>query len=1267
MDSAPLLATALLHAKERRLGPMDLLSSVGHLTAAGDGSGVIELYRTWLAHNADNPVSYAMYFNYAALLSQAGDAEGARTALNEAIRINPDFLPPYINLGHALERLGLVGEGVQQWYKVVERLGQINGEGLNYKTTALKQIGRVLEQYQIDENAEDALRLALDINPNQLDVIQHWVSLRQRQCKWPVIKPWGQLTQEHLLKGISALSLAAHTDDPLLQLANAAHYCKTNVGRPERTFDARHARLKAAPPGARRKIGYLSSDLREHAIGFLTAELYEVHDRSRVEVFLYYCGHKVKDATHQRIKAAADHWIDIGGMSDEQAAEKMAADGIEILVDVNGYTHSARIKLLSMRPAPVIVNWLGFPGSLGSPAHHYLIADDFIVPRESEIYYAEKVLRLPCYQPNDRKRVISERRPTRTEVGLPEDAFVFCCFNGVHKITPFTWARWMKILRNVPNSVLWLLDSIATTSQRLKQHAAAAGIDPGRIIFAKKARNPDHLARYPLADLFLDTTPYGAHTTSSDALWMGVPVLTLAGRSFAARVCGSLLKSAGLPELICSTPERYVGVAIDLARNTDKLLALRGRLAAQRDSCVLFDTPLLAARLEDLYDEMWADFIADRLPRPDLSNLEVYNDIGCALDGNTVELQGIPDYREVYRQKLAEHDRFSYLRPDNRLWTAEQSPAPAPNAAPAPTNPAPTNPAPTNIVLAVPSETAQSLLQKAQVALARGALDEGADLLDSALDLDPADAGVLDLAARVALLQGELDDAEAYARRAVDARPLIPMGLTLAEVMKAKGNLAGAENFFASVLQTSPADMRALTGLADIHEQTGRRAEAISAYQAALNVEPGNLALAARFANLQSIADLGRGLAALEKARPAENAGLSARLAYFNQVTPYKEWAARAERGLMPYHATALTELYFDHAKAERDAYEAVADAVLAREPAHADAAGAKAVCLTSRGARKDADAYFKVVARAQPDSIYHNITADDGIYRKLEAMDDVALTRALPPLLDVVPQSFTPGPIIYLSCNYGYFADFARPMLLSIDDVAPAARVHLHVMDAGVAQMEHVVSFCAGLKAARVAVSAERPGIDVLGLMPARCYYHAIRLVRMYQHLKHYHQPLWLMDVDALMHRDPAPMFGLIGEADAAFRARPGRWEPWNQFNASVMAVAPAPKGTAYLRLMAAFIADAHARDDLHWGIDQLAMYQVHEYLKDQGRAPTVRLLDDRAVDYEYYEDGFVWCNSGKGKFSQLQQLAGNAASSADSQKVSYFEALKKYAARLR
>ncbi|MEJ0045695.1 MAG: hypothetical protein WDN04_05920 [Rhodospirillales bacterium] len=339
-------------------------------------------------------------------------------------------------------------------------------------------------------------------------------------------------------------------DDPVLQLANAHRYHLRDAA-PAAPYTA-----GAWPPpeqtGPRRlRIGYVSSDMREHAVGYLTAELFALHDRDRVEVFAYYCGPEREDALQARFRVTADHWTDIGKMTDPPGAAAIVGDRIDILIDLNGYTKDGRIKLFGYRPAPCIVNWLGFPGTTGSPHHHYIIADDFIIPPEDEIFYTEKVLRLPCYQPNDRQRVVAADGMTRAEAGLPEGAFVFCVFNGPHKITAEMFATWMAILRGVPGSVLWVLCADEEVCARLRAHAVAAGIDATHLVFAGREPNARHLSRYRLADLFLDTAPYGAHTTASDALWMGVPVLTVAGRGFAARVCASLVRAAGVPELVC--------------------------------------------------------------------------------------------------------------------------------------------------------------------------------------------------------------------------------------------------------------------------------------------------------------------------------------------------------------------------------------------------------------------------------------------------------------------------------------------------------------------------------------------------------------------------------------------------------------------------------------------------------------------------------------------------------------------------------------------
>lgn len=654
-------------AFSRQLPIADLFNAATVLKAEGRHRENVDLYKTWIAYNFDDQFLYAVYFNYGVALADAGDRSGAIVALREAIRLKPDFYPPYINLGRLLEDSGQIGRAVAQWMALTDKLSVVSGESVGHKTTALQQIGRVLESIHNDEAAEDALKQSLEIDRHQPEVVQHWIALRQRQCKWPVLAASDRVGKADLVAGISSLSLANLADDPMFQLAKAHHYAKNTLGRPARrtpVYDEANARRHSG----RLRIGYVSSDLREHAVGFAMTDVMELHDRERFEIHAYYCGIARTDETQARIRRGVDHWVDINALSDEQAAAKIAADGIDILVDLNGYTKDARTKVFAHRPAPIAVNWFGFPGTMGSPYHHYLVADPFIVPPESEIYYSEKVLRLPCYQPNDRKRVVAETRPSRRDAQLPENAFVYCSLNGMQKLTSITFDRWMAILAEVPDSVLWLLAGTKETNERLRQYAAQRGIAPERLVFAEKMPNPQHLARYPLADLFLDNFPYGAHTTAADALWMGVPIVTFAGRSFASRVCGSVVQAAGIGELVCETPQAYVARAIELGRDRDKLAAIRRKLVAGHDASLLFDTPKLVRGLEELYAQMWGDFENDALPAPDLRNLEIYHEIGLGLDLENIERLSDDAYRALYEEKLSEWDNIFPIAPDARLW-----------------------------------------------------------------------------------------------------------------------------------------------------------------------------------------------------------------------------------------------------------------------------------------------------------------------------------------------------------------------------------------------------------------------------------------------------------------------------------------------------------------------------------------------------------------------------------------------------------------------
>lgn len=661
---------AIARATARELSVVDLFKATSTLDSINQRPLALEIYKTWIAFNADNDLLFAVYYNYGVALSAVQDRNGAINALRECTRLKPDFQPSYINLGRALEDSGKNGEAVTQWLKLCTNLAAVNGESVTHKTSALQQIARVLEAANSDVAAEDALKQSLDINVHQQEVIQHWISLRQRQCKWPVIVEWERVSRKALNAGISSLSLACHADDPMYQLAQAYHYAFNVVGMPKPAAPTQSNRN-----GDKLRIGYISSDLRGHAVGFAMTDVMETHDRQNFEIFAYYCGINRPDATQERIKKAVDHWVDLTGMDDDQAAARIAADGVDIIVDLNGYTRDARTKVFARKPAPIAVNWFGFPGTMGTPYHHYIIADETIIPASDEIYYSEKVLRLPCYQPNDRNRPIAAHRPARAEAGLPENAFVFCSFNGMQKIKPRGFQRWMTILNRVPGSVMWLLGDRPDSCERLRKVAVESGVAPERLIFAENKPNPEHLARYPLADLFLDSLPYGAHTTAADALWRGVPILTMPGRSFASRVCASLVTAAGVPELICATPEAFIEEAVAYGTDPVKLAAIKAKLNASLPTCALFDTPSLVGHLENLYRQMWVDFKRGALPIPDLRNLAVYHEIGAGLDLENIEALSDEAYVAQYKEKLAEWNASYPIPRDERLWRADETDA----------------------------------------------------------------------------------------------------------------------------------------------------------------------------------------------------------------------------------------------------------------------------------------------------------------------------------------------------------------------------------------------------------------------------------------------------------------------------------------------------------------------------------------------------------------------------------------------------------------
>jgi predicted O-linked N-acetylglucosamine transferase (SPINDLY family) len=364
--------------------------------------------------------------------------------------------------------------------------------------------------------------------------------------------------------------------------------------------------IPARLPRPKIRIGYLAGELREHATSILMTGVFECHDRERFEVYAFDNGWDDGGELRRRQNAAFHKIINISKVGDLEAARIIAENEIDILIDLNGFFGAGRQEVFAFKVSPVQVSYLGCPGTMGTDYFDYLIADGVVIPEGSDSYYDEKIVRLPhTYQANDFKRKVSERVFTRAEMGLPEQGFVFCCFNNNYKITPETFSQWMRILQKVEGSVLWLFETSQASVLNLRREAEKRGVHPDRLIFAQPLPSPEHLARHRLADLFLDTLPYNAHTTASDALWMGLPLVTQVGTTFPGRVAASLLTALGVPELITQTPEAYEALAIELALAPAKLKAVREKIISQRATAPLFNTKLFTRHFEQALQAMY--------------------------------------------------------------------------------------------------------------------------------------------------------------------------------------------------------------------------------------------------------------------------------------------------------------------------------------------------------------------------------------------------------------------------------------------------------------------------------------------------------------------------------------------------------------------------------------------------------------------------------------------------------------------------------------
>jgi predicted O-linked N-acetylglucosamine transferase (SPINDLY family) len=565
--------------------------------------------------------------------------DDALASYEHAIRFRPGYAEAYNNRGNALREVRRLEEALASYEQAIElkpdyveahnnrgvtqlELKRFDAALASYeRAIALKpdaaeahnNRGQVLRRLQRYSDAAQAFARVLELAPAYSFAQGNLLHAKMLCCDWTDLGALYESTRrDSLLRkpAASPFGYQAFCDsEQELRICAEVYAAETFPKQDIQICAGKRSRA------GKIRIGYVSGEFREHATAILMAGLFELHDRNRFEIFAFDNGGGDGSEIRARIDSAFSEIVDIRRMSDASAASLVNRKGIDILVNLNGYFGELRQGIFCYRPSPVQVNYLGFPGTMGAEYFDYLIADGTLIPDASRQHYSEKIAYLPgCYQVNDRRRAAAGPPPSREELGLPRAGFVFCCFNNNYKITPGTFDGWMRILEQVDGSVLWLLEDNPAAARNLCKEAAGRGVRPDRLIFARRMPLPAHLARHRAADLFIDTLPYNAHTTASDALWAGLPLLTCAGRTFAGRVAASLLKAVDLPELITTTQEQYEALAVALATNPLRLDQIRQVLERNRLTAPLFDTRLFARRIEDAYAQMYERYQADLPP-----------------------------------------------------------------------------------------------------------------------------------------------------------------------------------------------------------------------------------------------------------------------------------------------------------------------------------------------------------------------------------------------------------------------------------------------------------------------------------------------------------------------------------------------------------------------------------------------------------------------------------------------------------------------------
>jgi protein O-GlcNAc transferase len=545
-----------------------------------------------------NPLDSLAYYNRGAVLKDLRQLEQALESYNRAVTLNPEYVEAFVNRGNILQELQRHEEAIASFDKAIELKPAL--------AAAFKNRGSSLLYLKRFEAAIASFDSAIALDAHSPYLLGMRRNAQMLICEWSGLNDDIAALSDALRRRrpiCTPYTLLAVSDSPALQRCAAEIWTRDNC--PPTEVAPISMRVKTA----KIRIGYFSPDFRIHPVAVLAAQVFESHDRSRFETTAFSLGPRTNDAMRIRLQSAFDRYIDVADQTDSEVAAQARAAGIDIAVDLAGFTENCRTGIFALRAAPSQVNYLGYPGTMGAPYMDYLIADQTVIPESHRQFYSEKIVYLPhCYLPHDSTRRISETVYSREQLGLPAEGFVFCCFNNSLKLTPEVFDRWMRILRRVEHSVLWLSQGNASAAANLHREAKRRGMDAVRIIFAERIASPEeHLARLRVADLFLDTHPYNAHATAIDALWAGLPLLTYAGQSFAGRVGASLLRTLGIPELIAETPEQYEEMAVQLAGDAPRLAALRQKLAERHNQPPLFDGRHLARHLEAAYTAIYEE------------------------------------------------------------------------------------------------------------------------------------------------------------------------------------------------------------------------------------------------------------------------------------------------------------------------------------------------------------------------------------------------------------------------------------------------------------------------------------------------------------------------------------------------------------------------------------------------------------------------------------------------------------------------------------